>query len=707
MSRTRAGTVPISLHRLLADWGEGASDAPGGEGAGGQTQPGDATWAHRFFDTVDWTTGGGDFEALPSAALSVGGLGSYAWSSPALVADVQQWLDDPASNFGWIITGEEGSSGTAKRFDSKDNPDELVRPMLTIQYGAGVTFVVNDIADGNDASPGDGLCETMAGNERCPLRAAIEEANALPGLDAVVLPAGTHTLTLAGGGEDDAATGDLDINDFMNLIGDGADRSIVDGGALADRVFHVLGSHAVQISGVGVRGGDVTATRAENDGGGILNLGDLSVIDCAVTGNSAVSGGGIFNDGGTLRLAGSTVSGNTAGIDGGGLYNQGSGMMTLTNSTISGNTGDGIYNAGASSTAELSNTLLAGNAAGSCGGDTSTIGSLGYNLDDGDDCGLTSVGDLIDTDPLLGPLQNNGGGTQTHELLDGSPAIDAANPGTPGSGGGVCEAADQRGIARPQGAACDIGAFEAEAPANLPPQADAGDDSTAECSSPQSGVLTLDGSGSSDPDSSPDTNDDIVLFEWFLDYDGAEPTLLGTGEMLEVTLPLGSHVVTLRVTDSFDETDTDVVAKTVEDTVPPEISVSVSPTVLWPPNHRMVRIEALVEASDACSEPTVRLESITSNESDGPAAGQGGGPKQVSGAEPGMADFEFQLRAERNGNGNGRVYTIVYSATDGSFLTSDDSAQVLVPHDMGRGRASSRNDAPGRAGRGHRLQEPE
>ena len=63
---------------------------------------------------------------------------------------------------------------------------------------------------------------------------------------------------------------------------------------------------------------------------------------------------------------------------------------------------------------------------------------------------------------MLGPLQDNGGPTFTHALLAGSPAIDARNPAAPGSGGNACEATDQRGVARPQGAACDIGAFELE-----------------------------------------------------------------------------------------------------------------------------------------------------------------------------------------------------------------------------------------------------
>jgi hypothetical protein len=132
MSRTASGTSRIvELHRLLADWGEGTSIAPGEEGDGAPATTNDATWRHRLFDTMFWTTEGGDFSVAVSASQSVGPVGVYTWSSPQMRADVQSWLDDPASNFGWLVLGDESEIATAKRFDTRESASP---PVLTIQY---------------------------------------------------------------------------------------------------------------------------------------------------------------------------------------------------------------------------------------------------------------------------------------------------------------------------------------------------------------------------------------------------------------------------------------------------------------------------------------------------------------------------------------------------------------------------------------------
>ena len=136
MSRTPSITMrTTTLHRVLADWGEGTSDAFGQEGTGTASATGDATWLHTFFDTDFWSTAGGDFSPTVSGSVNVAGLGPYTWGSTLqMVADVQMWLDNPASNFGWIVIGDEGFAGTAKRFDSREHPTPTNRPMLTINF---------------------------------------------------------------------------------------------------------------------------------------------------------------------------------------------------------------------------------------------------------------------------------------------------------------------------------------------------------------------------------------------------------------------------------------------------------------------------------------------------------------------------------------------------------------------------------------------
>jgi len=135
MSRTIASGNSNRLHRVLTAWTEGPTDASGEEGAGDPSQPGDVTWIHTTYDTAFWSTPGGDFVATESASTVVGGIGSYTWgSTPEMVADVQQWLDTPSTNHGWLLRGDEIGSFTAKRFDTREHPDPAVRPALRIVY---------------------------------------------------------------------------------------------------------------------------------------------------------------------------------------------------------------------------------------------------------------------------------------------------------------------------------------------------------------------------------------------------------------------------------------------------------------------------------------------------------------------------------------------------------------------------------------------
>lgn len=135
MSRTAAAAEIVSLHRTLTAWGEGASDAPAEEGGGTNAEPGDATWLHRFYADALWTTPGGDFEPVASDSAVVIADGFYSWGSTgALIADVQNWLDNPAQNYGWTILGNEEFDQTAKRFDSREHPEPARRPSLTIDF---------------------------------------------------------------------------------------------------------------------------------------------------------------------------------------------------------------------------------------------------------------------------------------------------------------------------------------------------------------------------------------------------------------------------------------------------------------------------------------------------------------------------------------------------------------------------------------------
>lgn len=138
MSRTKAPTEPVSLHVVQQDWGEGASDAASNEGAGAPAQPNDATWKHRFYPSIFWSALGGVFSPTASATTDVAGVAFYTWSSPAMVADVQTWLDNPAGNFGWAVIGFESGRKTAKRFDSHENATVGNRPQLTITYNPPV-----------------------------------------------------------------------------------------------------------------------------------------------------------------------------------------------------------------------------------------------------------------------------------------------------------------------------------------------------------------------------------------------------------------------------------------------------------------------------------------------------------------------------------------------------------------------------------------
>lgn len=205
-----------------------------------------------------------------------------------------------------------------------------------------------------------------------------------------------------------------------------------------------------------------------------------------------------------------------------------------------------------------------------------------------------------------------------------------------------------------------------------PPVANAGPDQVVQCGE----EVTLDGSASTDPDN------DIALYEWFEHFEQPEQVLLGTGESIEITLPAGEHVITLRVMDAVGDTSIDEVVVNVEDAEPPILNLSVSPSRLWPPNHKMVHVTVTPNV-DECGSSTVTLESVTSNEPDN-GQGDGNTSNDIQGVEEGTADFGFDLRAERSGGGSGRVYTILYRIVDEAGLETTATTRVVVPHDQGK-----------------------
>ena len=272
-------------------------------------------------------------------------------------------------------------------------------------------------------------------------------------------------------------TGELLVDKSVTINGAGADVLAVDGHATSS-VFQIGSGKTVTISDLTIRngegnfgggilnGGGATLTITDSTlsgniggfGGGIFNTGTLAIVNCTVSGNAASEGAGIYN-GATSIITNSTLSGNAAPGAGGGCVNLGT--LQIANSTLSDNSsglGGGVFNIG---TLQIGNTILnTGDSGANISNSGGTVTSLGYNLSSDDGGGfLTGPGDQMNTDPMLGPLQDNGGPTFTHALLPASPAIDTGDPNfTPPP------FFDQRGpgFDRVVNGRIDIGSFEVQ-----------------------------------------------------------------------------------------------------------------------------------------------------------------------------------------------------------------------------------------------------
>ena len=209
---------------------------------------------------------------------------------------------------------------------------------------------------------------------------------------------------------------------------------------------------------------------------------------------------------------------------------------------------------------------------------------------------------------------------------------------------------------------------------NSPPIANAGPNQTVECAGRSGSMVTLNGSGSSDPDG------DSLTFTWKDEHGN----VVGSAAIVNVTVPLGAHPFTLTVDDGHGNQASAGVTITVRDTIPPTISLTLTPNVLWPADHKMIPITTSIQINDICDpNPRDVLLSIVSNEPDN-GTGDGHTSNDIQGAVFATDDRSFLLRAERSATGKGRVYTVTYRATDASGNSSNASATVIVPLDQAK-----------------------
>jgi CSLREA domain-containing protein len=348
----------------------------------------------------------------------------------------------------------------------------IVVVMLALAVGTGradSTITVNSFGD------------RIANDGECTLREAVRSANedkagskegectAGSGADTIVLPPGVYLLDRSDSGSEDASTtGDLDVASKITIVAEGPGLSVIEADPeFANRLLHVLEQGQLTLVGVTLRGAQ-TADR----GGAVYNAGELVVRKVTITDNTAeAEGGAIYNaSGALLTVVNSTISGNQSLTSAGGIFDAGS-SATLSFMTLVDNeapTGAGL--AGPAGSLSIANSIILGNRASDDTLDCALEAGLsaGYNLLAQDtDCPSAISDRLVDSallfNEVLAPLALNAGTSETHALLDGSPAIDVS-PNTD-----CTQPEDQRGVARPAGAGCDAGAYEDPDPRQVGP----------------------------------------------------------------------------------------------------------------------------------------------------------------------------------------------------------------------------------------------
>jgi CSLREA domain-containing protein len=600
-------------------------------------------------------------------------------------------------------------SSKSMRFGSLSSARRSVGRLVAVAaFAAGFAFPAPALAATiTVTTTGD----TLVTDGNCSIREAIINANndaatwpdcaAGSGTDTIVLPAGTITFAIPNppsspcclDSDQQAAAGDLDILSSMAIVGDSTGTTI-DGNQF-DRIFDINpdvdGLPETPTPSITVQILSLTMTNArQNQSGAVRILARATVmIDRCTISNStswADDGGGIyvFTDG-SLTLTNSTVTGNSALLLDGGVKSEGS--LVVVNSTITNNTTSNITPNRAQGlgcggiVCTIRNTIIAGNGAAPRGDIEGFITSLGYNIigKTTDDMGnpistiTATTGDQFDVGagPVnLQALANNGGPTPTHAPGPGSIAIDQGES----SGSTI----DQRGEPRPcdvastpnatGGDGADIGAFEVQGvcSSNAPP--DAVDDAAS--FEVNSGVHTINVLVN-------DTDPDFDALTITSVTQGTHGTVVNNGTSVSYTANpnfVGSDTFTYTIDDGHAHTDTATVKVTVVDTTPPVLTASTTVSSLWPPNHQLENVGLSVNASDnGGGAPPIQL-AVFSNEGD-LAPDSGNFSPDAKTVAPGT----LRLRSERGGSGGGRVYLIAVTATDASNNASYACLAVTVP----------------------------
>jgi CSLREA domain-containing protein len=429
--------------------------------------------------------------SLNRAAARGGAI--YNGSTGELSVTDSTFTGNSAADWGGAIVNMDKGSVTVAASAFADNSG--LRGGGVANEGTGLVSVVGSTFTGNTAPTGSGggmhtnsVAEVSVIGGSFSANAALDGGGLSNEGNGTIEVSGTsftnNTAEQEGGGilvqAGNVTLKDVELADNVansTVTGGGGisvqgDKSVSVGESVTVVNSRILRNRASETGGgIDSRGdGDVgiTGTTIESNaakvGGGVNHVGDapLSVLGSTLARNRADGGGGLFTDGdGATTVENSTISANTASEFGGGLLVRS--RLTVRSTTVTGNSsplGGGI-NKGGGDTADdgvvlLRNTIVAANpTGGNCSG---IIMSLGGNIDSGDTCRLRELSDQPATDPLLGPLAGNGGPTETHALAVGSPAQDAAVETTTEP----CPPSDQRGVARPQGGGCDVGAVESE-----------------------------------------------------------------------------------------------------------------------------------------------------------------------------------------------------------------------------------------------------